>query len=137
MNAPTKAIQDDDLRFSPGLFLSGLKSHKLDSIQVDCQKRIIDRSRQFSHKSRFIPEQFIEGAQEPHIVDAEMNASPLRHVSYRLWTWVPATEDTLRSIHAIYTSPWTLVQPFPSLRRPLGLTSPFQGKTENQRSLHI
>jgi hypothetical protein len=35
MNALAKSIQDDDLRFSPGLFLSGLKSHKLDGIQVD------------------------------------------------------------------------------------------------------
>jgi hypothetical protein len=42
MNALAKSIQDDDLRFSPGLFLSGLKSHKLDSIQVDRQKRVID-----------------------------------------------------------------------------------------------
>src|SRR5712691_8842383 len=45
MNALTKSIQDDDLRFSPGLFLSGLKSHKLNSIQIKRQKRIVDRSR--------------------------------------------------------------------------------------------
>jgi hypothetical protein len=32
-----------------------------------------------------------------------MNASPFRHVSYRLWTGVPATGATLRSIHEIYT----------------------------------
>jgi hypothetical protein len=81
MNALTKAIQDDDLRFSPGLFLSGLKSHKLDSIQVDCQKRIIDRSRQFSHKSRFVPQEFVEGTQEPDVVDSEISASPLGHDS--------------------------------------------------------
>src|SRR5712692_10796669 len=97
MNALSKSIQDDDLRFSPGLFPSGLKSHKLDSIQVDRQKRIVDRSRQFSHVSRFIPQEFVEGTQEPDIVDPEVNASPLCHVSYRLWTGVPATEDTLRS----------------------------------------
>jgi hypothetical protein len=81
MNALTKAIQDDDLRFSPGLFLSGLKSHKLDTIQVDCQKRIIDRSRQFSHKSRFVPQEFVEGTQEPDVVDSEISASPLGHDS--------------------------------------------------------
>src|SRR5258705_5537820 len=81
MNALTKSIQDDNLRFSPGLFLSGLKSHKLDSIQVDCQKRIIDRSRQFSHKSRFVPQEFVEGTQEPDVVDSEISTSPLRHDS--------------------------------------------------------
>jgi hypothetical protein len=58
-----------------------LKSHKLDSIQVDCQKRIVDRSRQFSHKSWFVPQEFVEGTQEPDIVDSEMNASPLGHDS--------------------------------------------------------
>src|SRR6267142_3044239 len=80
-NALTKSSQDDDLRFSPSLFLSGLKSHKLNSIQVHRQKRIVDRSRQFSEVSRFIPQEFVEGAQEPDIVDAEMNASPLGHDS--------------------------------------------------------
>ena len=79
MNALSKSIQDDDLRFSPGLFLSGLKIHKLDGIEVNRQKRIVDRSRQFSEVSRFIPQEFVEGAQEPDIVDAEMNASPLGH----------------------------------------------------------
>src|SRR5712692_6403957 len=44
MNALSKSVQDDDLRFSPGLFLSGLKLNKLDSIQVNRQKRIVDRS---------------------------------------------------------------------------------------------
>jgi hypothetical protein len=44
MNTHAKSIQNDDLRFSPGLFLSGLKSHKLNSIQIDRQKRIVDRS---------------------------------------------------------------------------------------------
>ena len=79
MNALAKALQDDDLRFSPGLFLSRLKSHKLDSIQVDRQKRVIDRSRQFSHKSRSVPQEFVEGTQEPDIVDSEISASPLGH----------------------------------------------------------
>jgi hypothetical protein len=60
MNALAKASQNDDLRFSPGLFLSGLKIDKLDSIQVDRQKRIVDRSRQFSHIPRFIPQEFVE-----------------------------------------------------------------------------
>ena len=79
MNAFAKALQDDDLRFSPGLFLSGLKIHELDSIQVDRQKRIVDRSRQFSHVSRLVPEEFVQATQEPDIVDSEMNASPLGH----------------------------------------------------------
>ncbi len=87
MNALAESIQDDDLRFSPGLFLSGLKSHKLDSIQVDCQKRIIDRSRQFSHKSRFVPQEFVEGTQEPDVVDSEMSASPLWHDSLLSLGW--------------------------------------------------
>src|SRR5229473_1691001 len=68
MNALAKSSQDDDLRFSPGLFLPGLKIHKLDSIQVDCQKRIVDRSRQFSQIPRFVPQEFVEGTQEPDIV---------------------------------------------------------------------
>src|ERR1700674_2531523 len=87
MNALTKPIQDDDLRFSPGLFLSGLKSHKLNSIQIDRKKCIVDRSRQFSHKSWFVPQEFIEGTQEPDIVDAEMNASPLGHDSLLSSGW--------------------------------------------------
>jgi len=87
MNALSKSMQDDDLRFSPGLFLSGLKSHKLNSIQVNRQKRIVDRSRQFSEVSRFIPQELVEGAQEPDIVDAEMNASPLGHDSLLSSGW--------------------------------------------------
>jgi hypothetical protein len=87
MNALSKSIQDDDLRFSPGLFLSGLKSHKLNSIQVNRQKRIVDRSRQFSEVSRFIPQEFVEGTQEPDIVDSEMNASPLGHDSLQSSGW--------------------------------------------------
>ena len=105
MNALAKSIQDDDLRFSPGLFLSGLKSHKLDSIQVDRQKRIIDRSRQFSHKSRFVPQEFVEGTQEPDVVDSEMSASPLGHDSLLSSGWVAATENTSRLLHTdIYTT---------------------------------
>ena len=87
MNPFTKSIQDDDLRFSPGLFLSGLKSHKLDGIKVNCEKRIVDRSRQFSHKSWFVPQEFVEGTQEPDIVDSEMNASPLGHDSLQSSGW--------------------------------------------------
>jgi hypothetical protein len=56
MNALAKTLQDNDLRLSPGLFLSGLKSDKLDGIQVDRQKRVIDRSGQFSHIPGFIPQ---------------------------------------------------------------------------------
>jgi hypothetical protein len=81
MNAFAKSSQDDDLRFSPGLFLSGLKLHKLNSIKIDRQKRIVDRSRQLSPISRFVPQEFVEGTQEPDIVDSEMNASPLGHDS--------------------------------------------------------
>jgi hypothetical protein len=87
LNALAESIQDDDLRFSPGLFLSGLKSHKLDSIQVDRQKRIIDRSRQFSYISRLVPQEFVEGTQEPDIVDSEMDASPLGHNSLLSSGW--------------------------------------------------
>jgi hypothetical protein len=87
MNALSKSIQDDDLRFSPGLFLPGLKSHKLNSIQIDRKKCIVDRSRQFSEVSWFIPQEFVEGAQEPDIVDAEMNASPLGHDSLLSSGW--------------------------------------------------
>jgi hypothetical protein len=45
MNALAKSPQDNDLRFSPGLFLSGLKFDKLYGVQVDGQKGIVDRSR--------------------------------------------------------------------------------------------
>jgi hypothetical protein len=60
MNSLAKTPQDNDLRFSPSLFLSGLKFDKLDCIQVDRQKRIVDRSRQFSHIPGFIPQEFVE-----------------------------------------------------------------------------
>ena len=81
MNKLAKPAQDDDLRFPSCLFLSGLKIHKLDSIQIDRQKRIVDRSRQFPHKSRFVPQEFVEGTQEPDVVDSEISASPLGHDS--------------------------------------------------------
>ncbi len=87
MNALAESIQDDDLRFSPGLLLSGLKIHKLNSIQIDRKKRIVDRSRQLSHISRFVPQEFVEGTQEPYIVDSEMNASPLGHDSLLSSGW--------------------------------------------------
>jgi len=103
MNTLAKTPQDNDLRFSSGLFLSGLKIDKLDSIQVDRQKRIIDRSRQFSHIPRFIPQEFVESTQKPDIINCEICASSFRHDSYRLWTGVAATQTTLRSIHEIYT----------------------------------
>ena len=60
MNALAKAPQDNHLRFSPGLFLPGLKLDKLDGIQIDRQKRIVDRSREFSHIPGFIPQEFVE-----------------------------------------------------------------------------
>ncbi len=103
MNALAKTPQDNDLRLSPGLFLPGLKIDKLDSIQVDRQKRVVDRSGQFSHKPGFIPEQFVERTQEPDIVDCEISASSFRHDSYRLRTGVPATQRGLRAIREIYT----------------------------------
>ena len=81
MNALAKSSEDDALRFSPRLFLSGLKGHETDSIQVARQKRIVDRSRQFSHVPRFIPQEFVEGTQEPDVVDSEISASPLGHDS--------------------------------------------------------
>jgi hypothetical protein len=84
MNALAKTPQNNNLRFSPGLLLSGLKIDELDGIQVDLQKGIVDRGRQFSQISRFIPQEFVEGTQEPDVVDSKVNASPFRHVSYRL-----------------------------------------------------
>ena len=60
MNTLAKTPQDNDLRFSSGLFLSGLKIDKLDSIEVDREKRVVDRSGKFSHKSGFISQQFVE-----------------------------------------------------------------------------
>ena len=87
MNALAKSSQDDDLRFSPGLFLSGLKIHKLDGIKVNCEKRIVDRSRQFSQIPRFVPQESVEGTQEPDVVDSEMNASPLRQDSLLSSEW--------------------------------------------------
>ena len=87
MNALAESIQDDDLRFSPGLFLSGLKSHKLNSIQIDRKKCIVDRSRQLSYVSRFVPQEFVEGTQETDVVDSELNASPVGHDSLLSSGW--------------------------------------------------
>src|SRR6266851_9794607 len=103
MNALAKTLQNNDLRLSPGLFLPGLKIDKLDGIHVDRQKRVIDRSGQFSHISGFIAQQFIESAQESDIVDCEISASSLRHDTYRLWTGAAATQHGLRSVREIYT----------------------------------
>ena len=72
-----------------GHYWSGLKSHKLNSIQIDRKKCIVDRSRQLSHVSRFVPQEFVEGTQEPYIVDSEMNASPLGHDSLLSSGWEP------------------------------------------------
>ena len=103
MNALAKTLQDNDLRLSSGLFLPGLKIDKLDGIHVDRQKRVIDRSGQFSHISGFIAQQFIESTQKPDIVDCEISASSFRHDSYRLRTGVPATPRGLRALREIYT----------------------------------
>ena len=97
MNAFAKTPQDNDLRLSPGLLLSRLKSDKLDGVQVDGQEGIVNRRRQFSHIPRFIPQELVEGIQEPDIVNSKMNASPFGHDSYRLQTAIPATE-----VHAWY-----------------------------------
>ncbi len=114
MNALAKSSQDDDLRFSPRLFLSRLKSHKPDSIQVDRQKRIVDRGRQFSQIPRLIPQEFVEGAQKPDIVDSEMNASPLGHDSLLSSGWgLPQLEIRRGPYIQIYTPPSPLVQAAP------------------------
>jgi hypothetical protein len=111
MNALAKSLQDDDLRFSSGLFLPGLKIHKLDSIQVDRQKRIVDRTRQFSHISGFVPQEFVEGTQEPDIVDSEMNASPLGHDSLLSSDFGLPQLKIRRDLYMqIYTPPSPLVQ---------------------------
>ena len=85
MNSLTKSPQYNDLRFPPSLFLSGLKIDKLDSTQIHPKKRIDDRGRQFSCVPRFVPQEFVEGTQEPDIVDYEVCASTLWHDCYRLW----------------------------------------------------
>jgi len=43
LNAFAKAPQDNDLRVSPGLLLSRLKSDKRDAVQIHSQKGIVDR----------------------------------------------------------------------------------------------
>ena len=60
MNARAKAPQDYDLRLSSGLFLPGLKIDKLDGIQIDRQKGIVDRSGKLSEVSGFIPQELVE-----------------------------------------------------------------------------
>jgi hypothetical protein len=62
MNAFAKTPQDNDLRLSPGLLLSRLKGNKLDRVQVDGQKSIVDRSRQLSRVPGFIPQELVEAA---------------------------------------------------------------------------
>ena len=79
MNPLAKSPQYNDLRFPSSLFLSGLKIDKLDSTQIDREERIVDRGRQFSCIPRFVPQQSVEGAQEPDIVDYEVCASSFRH----------------------------------------------------------
>jgi hypothetical protein len=79
MYAFTKPPQDDHLRLSPGLLFSGLKLHKLDCVQVDGQQRIVDRIRQLSHISRFVPQELVERVQQPDIIDLQLCASWLRH----------------------------------------------------------
>ena len=88
MNPLTQPAQDNDLRFLCSLFLSGLKIDQLDGIQVYCEKRIIDRSRQFPRIPRFVPQEFVEGTQQPDVVDYEVCASSFRHDVYRLWAGV-------------------------------------------------
>src|SRR5713101_5531676 len=118
MNALAKSSQDDDLRFSPRLLPSRLKSHKLNSIQIHRQKRIVDRSRQFSKVSRFVPQEFVEGAQEPDIVDSEMNASPLGHDSLQSSDFGLPQLKIRRDLYMqIYTPPSPLVQAAPTIPR--------------------
>src|SRR5258708_149892 len=108
-NPLAQSIQDDDLRFSPGLFLSGLKRHKLNGIQIDRKKCVVDRSRQLSDVSRFVPQEFVEAAQESDVIDSELNASPIGHDSLlssgwgcRDWRYVAA--HTCRYIHPPHSS---------------------------------
>ena len=124
MNALAESIQDDDLRFSPGLFLSGLKIHKLNGIQIDRKKCIVDRSRQLSYVSRFVPQEFVEGTQKPQVVDSEMNAPPLGHDSLlslrwgcRDWRHVAA--HTYRYIHHPHRS----FKPPPQFRKSVRMSN--------------
>jgi hypothetical protein len=122
MNALAESIQDDDLRFSPGLFLSGLKIHKLNGIQIDRKKCIVDRSRQLSYVSRFVPQEFVEGTQEPQVVDSEMNAPPLGHDSLLSWgcrDWRYVAAHTYRYIH----HPRRSFKPPPQFRKSLRISN--------------
>jgi HlyD family secretion protein len=72
--------------------------------QVDRQKGIVDRSRQFSQIPRFIPQEFVEGTQEPDVVDSEISASPLGHDSllssgWGCRDWRYLADHTCRYIH--------------------------------------
>ncbi len=103
LNALAKSPQNDDLRFSSGLFLSGLKIDKLDGIEVNREKCIVNRRRQFPHVPRFVSEELVERTQESHVVDPEVCASPLCHDSYRLGTGLPQLNNAavlyMRYIH--------------------------------------
>ena len=103
MNLLAKSPQYNDLRFPSRLFLPGLKIDKLDSTQIDRKERIVDRGRQFSCVPRFVPQQSVEGAQEPDIVDYEVCASSFRHECYRLWAGSSAAYSKLQSYNEIYT----------------------------------
>jgi len=73
MNALAKSIQDDDLRFSPGLFLSGLKSHKLNRF------RSIARSASLIEATVLrvcgIPQELVEALKSRTETNRERNAS--------------------------------------------------------------
>ena len=62
MNALAKAPQDNDLCLSSSLLLPGLQLDELDGVQVNSQKGIVDRSRQFSCIPRLIPQKLVEGS---------------------------------------------------------------------------
>lgn len=83
MNPLAQPPQDNDLRFASGLFLSGHEIDKLDGIQVDREKRIIDGRRQLPRIPRFVPQEFVEKTQQPDVVDYEVCASSFRHDGYR------------------------------------------------------
>src|SRR5260370_38156166 len=124
MNAVGESIQDEDLRFSPGLFLLGLKIHKLNGIQIDRKKCIVDRSRQLSYVSRFVPQEFVEGTQKPQVVDSEMNAPPLGHDSllslrWGCRDWRHVAFHTYRYIHHPHRS----FKPPPQFRKSLRISN--------------
>lgn len=103
MNPLAQPPQDNDLRFPSSLFLSGHEIDKLDGIQVDREKRIVDGRRQLPRIPRFVPQEFVEGTQQPDIVDYEVCASAFRHDGYRLRGRGTAAYSTLRFVQEIYT----------------------------------